>query len=337
MANFFSSVLVPKGASEREPCAHHYNWSVHEGGEMPAKRRWMDTHIHVSAQGPGGQRRERLLEDLVDVLDRSGADLRFVISCDLPEIRQMMRHPAQILTANQNIHHLVQGAPGRLYGACTVNPHFLDESLRTMDRCFGEWGFVLLGEMLPYIMDYEMNSAPVERIVRHAVDYGVPVQVHLSTSNRGQGPSCGIRQLEDLSPLAERVPEARYILAHAVGEKDDNPPIVDLYLDFIEQRFGSWPSNFWMEIRDVHSPGVRSAFKRVPCDRLLIGTDWTTRFGPPFLDYGVIFGVRPEENPYPPTIENMVALLKQAGADEATIERVAYRNAEALLLRRNPG
>jgi chromosome segregation protein len=57
------------------------------------------------------------------------------------------------------------------------------------------------------------------------------------------------------------------------------------------------PDNFWVEIRDFDSPGVRSALARVRADRLLAGTDWVTRVGPPFLPYGCIFGVqRAEDN-----------------------------------------
>ena len=44
------------------------------------KRLWLDTHVHVNNQGPDGEDRPRLLEDLLAVLDGSGADLRFVIN-----------------------------------------------------------------------------------------------------------------------------------------------------------------------------------------------------------------------------------------------------------------
>jgi predicted TIM-barrel fold metal-dependent hydrolase len=214
-----------------------------------------------------------------------------------------------------------------------VNPHFLDESLHMMDLCFGEWGFVQLGEMLQYMMSFEMDSPPVETLVRRAIEFDVPVQVHISTSNPvDHSSSLGMRQLEDFCRLADKIPEADYILAHAVGMPTDDPPVVDQYLDFIEQRYGSFPANFWMEIRDFDSPGVRSALARVPATQLLAGTDWVTRVGPPFLPYGCIFGVqRAEENPYPPRVATMVQFLRDAGADEETIELIGCRNALALL------
>jgi hypothetical protein len=108
--------------------------------------------------------------------------------------------------------------------------------------------------------------------------------------------------------------------------------VVDAYLDLVEQRFGSIPDNFWWEIRDFNSPGVRSVLARVSDDRLLAGTDWVTRVGPPFLPYGVVFGApSAEENAYAPSVGAMVEFLRQAGASEETIENIGSLNACGLL------
>jgi predicted TIM-barrel fold metal-dependent hydrolase len=266
---------------------------------------------------------------------REPTDLRFVISCDVPLVNWMATDGGKVLDGNAFVHDLVRRAPGRLYGACTVNSRFVDASLRSMDQCFGQWGFVMLGEFLPYIMGHRMNEPGTERLVRQAVGFGVPVQVHISTSNakpQGQFANGGTEQLEDLMDLVERVPEARYVLAHFVGNPKADPPVVDGYLDQIEARFGAWPANFWAEIRDVNSPGVRSALRRIPRERLLIGTDWVTRVGPPFLPYGVIFGVTdPVANPYPPGVNAMAGCLATAGATPARLAEIAFGNAARLL------
>jgi predicted TIM-barrel fold metal-dependent hydrolase len=298
---------------------------------MP-RRMWIDTHVHVSDIGPDGSFRPRLAQDILRVLDREPFDLRFVISPDGRRLSDFAS--AEGVTAgNQFIHNIVSQAPGRLYGSCMVNPAFLDESLRMMDICFGEWGFVQLGEMLQYMMGYRMDSRPVEKLLRRACEFGVPVQVHISTSNRGTHPSTfGMEQLADLCRAAERVPEAKYILAHAVGMPDSNPPVVDQYLDFIEATYGIFPDNFWVEIRDFDSPGVVSVLSRVPANRLLAGTDWTTRVGPPFLPYGTIFGVpRIQDNPYPPGVPTMIDLLMRAGATEDVVNLIGWGNAMSLL------
>ncbi len=298
-----------------------------------SKRLWLDTHVHVSDYGSDGQLRPRFLEDLLQVLDSADVDLRFVISCDGPRLSRLGQSGEGVIEGNEFIQDLVTRAPDRLYGGCMVNPHFLDESLHMMDVCFGEWGFVYLGEMLPYMMDYVMDSPPVEKLVERAIEFDVPVHVHLSTSNPvDHSSSLGMEQLKDFCALADKLPEAHYILAHAVGMPTDNPPVVDKYLDYLDERYGTLPDNFWLEIRDFDSPGVRSALARVPADRLIAGTDWVTRVGPPFLPYGCIFGVQtPEENPYPPRVETMIGFLKAAGADDETIDLIGSENALSLL------
>lgn len=295
--------------------------------------RWIDTHVHVSDVDADGRSREDQLPGLTQVLDREEADLRMVVSPDIPLIRAAQRDGAGVLRAAESIHDLVSRAPARLYGSCLVTPHHLEASLQAMERSFEAWGFVLLGEMLQYMMDYRMDTDGVETLVRRAVDYGVPVQVHISTTNGAQGGfASGVEELEDFLGLVDRVPEAQYILAHLIGTGQDDPPVVDVYLDTIEDRYGSWPQNFWAEIRDFNSPGVRSGLARIPEDRLLAGTDWNTRVGPPYLPYGTVFGLQEAAgNPYPPGIPSMVGFLRDFGADDEAVDRIAWRNASELL------
>ena len=302
---------------------------------MSHQGEWLDTHVHVSGVGRDGEERGDILPHLMRVLDAEPVPLQFVISGDFPWPGRLRESGEHIQAANAFIHDLVCRGAGRLHGACTVNPHFLDASLAAMDVCFGQWGFVMLGEMLQYIMGYRMDSPETVELVRAAVHYDVPVQVHISTSNagaQGQFTGGGTEQLEDFLDLAERVPEAKYILAHLVGTDRADPPVVAGYLDQIEARFGTFPRNMWAEIRDFNSPGVGEVVSRVPSDRLLAGTDWVTRVGPPFLPYGVVFGVStPAENPYPPEVAAMRDFLRAAGAGAETIARVSLGNAQELL------
>ena len=298
-----------------------------------AKQKWLDTHIHVSDIGADGKPRAHLLEDLLKVLDQCDADLRWVISPDGHWLSEMKNDPGAMLRASEFIHNLVRRAPGRLYGACMVNTNFPDEALRVMEKAFGGWEFVMLGELVQYIMNYNMDTDASERVVREAARLGVPVQVHISTSNSAQGQfKSGLEELQDLFGIVERVPEAKYILAHLVGMPKDNPPVVDAYLDMIEKRYGRWPENFWAEIRDFSSPGVRSVLARIPPTRLIAGTDWVSRVGPPFLPYGVLFPLKSAaENPYPPCVASMTLFLKNAGATEDAISQIGFENAAKLL------
>ena len=77
-----------------------------------------------------------MLENLLAVLERSDADLRFAISCDQPYRSRMFGDPATTMAGNRFIHDLVRQAPGRLYGSCAINPDSVEEALRVMDVCF---------------------------------------------------------------------------------------------------------------------------------------------------------------------------------------------------------
>lgn len=296
---------------------------------------FIDTHIHVSDISPSGDVRDDLLTDLLDVLDRSDHDLRFIISNELPHVRRMADDPAAMMKGNRLIHDLVQRAPDRLYGSCTINPDFPDESLRVMETCFEEWGFVQLGEMLPYIMGFRMDSDASERCVRAAVDYGVPVQVHTGTywCKGYENSTDGMDHLRDLLHCMDRVPEANYIMAHAIGcgPTPAYVPWAHMFLDTLAGVFGAHPRNLWLEIRDFHQADIlQRALRDVPADRLLTGTDWTTRFGPPFPAYGTVFNTPEQENPFPPTVDSFVSFLRDSGADEETIAKIAHENAMGL-------
>ncbi len=289
---------------------------------------WIDTHAHISCETPS------LLADLDAVFEADPADLRMVISPGSGLLQSMQADPSAARAAADIIHRLVRARPGRFYGACCVNLNFLDDSLRLLDRCLGEYGFVMVGEMLGYIFHFDMATPAGERVARKALEYGVPIQIHLSTSNSPhQGHTSGMGELEDILAISEGVPEARYILAHMIGMPDDDPPVVRAYLDRIEERCGGWPENFWAEIIDFHSPGVAEALARIPHDRLLAGTDWCTRIGPPYLPYGVDHRVWSGGEPgdYEPSVARLCRFLADWGASPEDIQRIAWQNAAELL------
>jgi predicted TIM-barrel fold metal-dependent hydrolase len=282
---------------------------------------WIDTHVHISGVSPDGATRETLAQDVAVVLDQAGADLRFVVNCcegaNAAEFRRMMEQPEGVLEASRHVHSLAEQLRGRVYGSCMVNPHFPDASVNAMDVAIGQWGFVMLGE----------------RLVRKAVEFDVPVQVHISTSNSAQGSfTSGTEELYDFLALVQRVPEAKYLLAHFVGSPRANPTVVEGYLDIIDREMGGWPKSFWAEIIHFHSPGVPVALARIPHDRLMAGTDWVGRPGPPFLPYGIVYGVQsPEQNPYPPRVQSLVDSLVAAGTSQETVRAIASENAARLL------
>jgi predicted TIM-barrel fold metal-dependent hydrolase len=202
-----------------------------------------------------------------------------------------------------------------------------------MDLCFGKWGFVQLGELVTYLMRYRMDTEPVEKLVRKAQEFDVPVQVHISTSNaRGQGGfSSGGEQLEDMLDLADRVPGAKYIIAHGIGAPAKDPPAIETYLRIIQRRYGRWPENLWIEIKDFNATAAISiALRHIPSLRLLAGTDWENSEELPYPLYGTMFYGGKKGKSFSPNVKSLVNLLREAGADEETIRRIAWKNAAAL-------
>ena len=300
------------------------------------KRHWIDTHIHVSDIGDDNKKRDRMLEDLLDVLDRCDADLRLAISPDAIYRERMKTDPASMLEANRMVYDLCRRAPRRLYGSCMVNPNFPDEALRVMKICFEEWGFVQLGEMHTVVLKYRMSDPATEKVVRLAARYDVPVQVHLGTywskSALPGDAMDGMNQMGDLLTVAERVPQAKYILGHAIGcgRTTKYIPWADMYLDTLKGVFEQFPENFWVEIRDFQCPALPRAIREIPINHLLSGTDWSTRIGPPFQSYTTMFGLKEEDNPFPPKVDSFIDFLRKAGATEADITRIGYENAREL-------
>jgi hypothetical protein len=138
--------------------------------------------------------------------------------------------------------------------------------------------------------------------------------------------------MTDLIAAAERVPEAKFILAHAIGcgPTPDYISWADMFLDTIAGCFPRYPDNFWIEIRDFQCKALKRTLAEVPATRLLAGTDWCTRIGPPFQSYGTMFDVPQDKNPFPPKVASFKKFLRAAGASEETVMRIAYKNATGL-------
>lgn len=295
--------------------------------------KWIDGHIHVGAFDQKGNPRGDVLPDLLAMLDAEDADLHLVLSTNTPEMSWMRTDPEWIERANSYIHDLCRRSGGRLYGSCLVTFEFPDESERVLRKAVEQWGFVQYGEILPEEMERGLTRPEVVAGVELAASYGLPAEIHLSTNYER-----GIEHLEQLAALAEAVPQAKYLAAHAIGGR-----MSDYYIEQLAPRI-SRGENFWVEIRDFNNlPALRRALREIGAERLIPGTDWTNRLGPPYLPYGVVFDVPDaasrigrrqirgvEDVPYRPSVASLVDFLEQAGATAAQIEMIGWRNGAEL-------
>ena len=302
------------------------------------KPTWIDTHIHISDYGTDGVKRDNFCQALGDLLDSSDADLKFVVSADCDYNFRILKDSSYILKCNRFVHEVCQEFPGRVFGSCLITPNAYEESLETMNICFGEWGFVMLGEMLGYMMHFNLTDENSLKLVRRATEFDVPIQVHLGTyvTMKGYAPNNsmdGIAQIADMIRCADTVPNAKWIMAHAIGCAPFRHyiPWANMFLDIVQGHYGCFPENFWVEIRDFYCKALPRVIQEVPHDKILSGTDWTTRIGPPFAPYGTCFeATQGQETPYVPCVATFIDYLKKAGATDEVIELVAHKNAEKL-------
>ena len=292
---------------------------------------WIDTHTHIS--GDADITVKDIIDGFEDFFAKEAVDLKLIASLGNQWIEQL-NEPGNSLKLHTMLTEVIKAFPGKLYGGCMTNSNHLDESLAIMDKCLGEWGYVQLGELVTYLHHYNMNCGNTERLVRKAVEYDVPIHVHISTSNaKPQGHyASGEEELADMLDLMDKVPEGKYIFTHGIGAPQISPPVIETYLKMIDKRYGKWPDNLWIEIIHFHAAGVKSAIGYIPIDKIMSGTDWNTQKGRPFHPYGTSFlGADAElPAPYPPNIDSLINFLLQAGVKEADIEKIAYQNALTL-------
>jgi len=283
-----------------------------------AKRLWIDCHNHIRSHAPDGGPCDITAEDLLGVLDDSGADLRLIAGIASSEVRRLKDEPEAVVWANESLDKLMSPARGRLIGSCMVHPRAVKESHEVLDRFIGERGFAQVGEVHGVQFQYDMDCPEMIELVRHAAELGAPVQMHCSTNEVVTG-----EHMQQIVNVARAVPEASMIVAHAIGGSNSYQ-----YILAGEVYFGDGGDNLYFEIRDFNTREyLRAAYERLGPDRLISGTDWSTKVGPPFLPFGIIFGLDSvDENPYPCTVASLVGFLRESGVTEEDIDKIASGN-----------
>ena len=289
--------------------------------------KWVDTHVHIDLKSESGL--SSLMNGLEAVFAKEKTDLHFIASPGLHWVHRIRASEDGVMHAHDLLHKICETFPDRIHGSCMVNPHYPKASLMAMEQCFEQWNFVQLGECVTYLMDYRMNTKSMADLVKRAIDYKVPIHVHVSTSNaKPQGQfSSGEEELNDMLDLMDQLPAGKYVLAHGIGAPLIHPPVVETYLGIIDKRYGKWPDNIWIEIMHFHAEGVKNALSYIPENRVMAGTDWVARGMPPYPDYGSAFGPAEKETPYKPEVSSLVEFLSSHGATDEAIRLIAYQNA----------
>ena len=169
--------------------------------------------------------------------------------------------PALVTKCNDAVSQAVKKYPGRLYGMCFVNPGYAAFSMREIERCIEELGFVGIKLYNQYFI-----SDPVLRgVLEKSIAYDIPVLEH----------ACKLNMFADSQPFAsngvhfakaaEEYPEARMILAHIGGGGDWNWQVkaIEPYPNVAVDMSGS-----------IHDKGmIEYAAAHLGSERILFGSD----------------------------------------------------------------
>ncbi len=282
------------------------------------KRVWIDSHIHVYADMSDGTPRYDI-DNLMAVLDADDAHLIWIPSDARPDYGQLNKEPAEFVRLiNEAQLELIRQVPeGRMFGSISVHPGAVAKSIEAIDVYSGEHGFPQVGEVLGYAMSFALDPPEMVEIARHAAKRGLPLECHCSTAGQPFG-----NQIRQTINLARQVPEAKIIAAHALGGTNSW-----LHITAAEVYYDMGGENLWLEIRDFNTRAyLRAALQRLGSERLIVGTDWLGRANEPYAPYGVVFHVDPEDMPYPCNVASLEGFLREAGASDEDVDRIAALN-----------
>ncbi len=159
-----------------------------------------DAHIHI----PGGHgevfheagKRIRTMPQVLEIMNDCGIDKGVIFST----VGTLSTSAQAFRRGNQEVLRAVEDYPGRFWGACTVNPLFLEESLEELRRCRRDWGFPWLGEMCPYLGGYRATSREMLEVIAEASDVGYVVHIHCTNS--------------EARVILKEFPETTFVFAH---------------------------------------------------------------------------------------------------------------------------
>ncbi len=110
------------------------------------------------------------------------------------------------MAGNREVARAVERYPGRFWGACVVNPLFIDEALREMEYCRKELGFAWVGELCNYTVPYEYTIKEFELLVEKAVELKMVLDVHTN--------------LQEMEYIIEKFPDAKIVFPHFGDNKE---------------------------------------------------------------------------------------------------------------------
>lgn len=149
------------------------------------------------------------------VLDDIGIE-KIVVSKPIPADRHCPSE--KFIIANDIVYEATQRYPGRIYGQAFVNPGYIDATIKELDRCVKELGFVGVKLYHQYFMDDPAMFPMIEK----CIELDIPILMHcahiMDSGTQKRQPRCSGGN--HMANAAKRYPEATFIMGHIGGGGD---------------------------------------------------------------------------------------------------------------------
>jgi len=214
-----------------------------------------DCHLHCPpANGENWQwyKVTNNFEDFVSYLDKTGVQQGIINSQ-----RSFGTKPEEFIAGNREVARYVEKYKGRFTGACVVNPLYIEESLKEIEYCHKQFGFVWVGELCNYMVPYLYSIREFEMLVEQVVKLNMVLALHTE-----QG---------ELEYVAQKFPYATIAFAHF----GDDHEYEDIFkrIDMVAQN-----PNFYLDTSGYGHDRVgvlEYAVKTIGPDRILFGSDFS--------------------------------------------------------------
>lgn len=152
-----------------------------EKGMRRGPRQVFDAHLHCPSESGNVWQWHpvtKSFEEFVRYLDQTGVQRGIINSVRCQEAKTA----AEFIAGNREVARYVEKYKGRFLGACVVNPLFIDESLREIEDCHKQLGFVWVGELCNYMAPFEYTIKEFELLVQQVVKMNMVLDVHTELS-----------------------------------------------------------------------------------------------------------------------------------------------------------
>ncbi len=209
----------------------------------------IDCHVHNDVYFMGGQIRGGSKQDLAGMAKRLGISKMCVSS--------FMALHYDFVEGNNNVLRLMGELPGQVLGYCVLNPRFGQLALDELERCIVK-GSMIGAKMYPVPPKWVADEPSAYPIMERLSKLRVPILIHSDP-------------VAPIFRLADRFPDATYLLAHMGGGGSDG----------LEGMYGSIQEakrhdNIYLDstTSNIESNIVEEAVKAVGAERVLFGTDY---------------------------------------------------------------